>query len=220
MIGMFWAARIRVLHTVIGLAVFAAIIGSLVMLYHYDFSLFSKIIKPHQLHRIQTFINPASDPTQSWHVMNSEMAISSGGLTGEGFLKGQFIQAGYIPYDYADSIYVVIAEEFGFAGSAVLLFLYFFLIYRMINITIACEDLAGSYLVIGVISMMTLQIFENIAMHIGLLPLTGIALPFVSYGGSSLLTNMIAIGLVQSVSIHRHQLPNINFEQLYHTALN
>lgn len=113
------------------------------------------------------------------------------------------VQGGFIPYDYADSIFVVIGEEFGFLGSSFLLLLYFALIYRMIRIAMESENLVGSYIIVGVISMFTLQIFENIAMHIGMMPLTGIALPFVSYGGSSLLTNMISMGLVLSVQVHR-----------------
>lgn len=154
------------------------------------------------MNRIETFLDPASDPDQSWHVLNSKIAIATGQLYGDGFRNGHYVQNGYIPYGYADSIFVVIGEEFGFAGAAVLLFLYFLLIYRMVLISLACKDLAGCYLIIGVVSMLTLQIFENIAMHIGLMPLSGIALPFISYGGSSLLTNMIAMGFVMSVKLH------------------
>lgn len=115
---------------------------------------------------------------------------------------------GYIPYSYSDSIFVVIGEEFGFLGSACLILLYFALIYRMVLIAGSCKDLEGAYLIIGIIAMFTLQIFENIAMHIGLMPLTGLSLPFISYGGSSLLTNMISIGLVMSVKIHQEE-PNM-----------
>jgi rod shape determining protein RodA len=202
-IGMLWIGNIRIKHSLIGFLGMAAIVGSITALYFVDMPLFDKIVKPHQLHRIQTFINPESDPDQSYHVLNSIMAVSSGQLTGEGYLHGMMVQEGRIPYDYADSIYVVIGEEFGFIGSSVLLLLYFFLIYRMIRIAMESEDRAGSYIVVGVISMFTLQIFENIAMHTGLMPLTGIALPFVSYGGSSLMTNMISMGLVLSVKIHQ-----------------
>jgi rod shape determining protein RodA len=203
LIGMLWIGKIRVKHGLIGLLVIIGVIGSIVALYFVDTPIFNKIVKPYQLHRIQTFLDPASDPNQSYQVVNSMKAISSGELMGEGYLHGKMIQSGYIPYDYADSIYVVIGEEFGFVGSAVLLLLYFFLIYRMIRIAMVCEDLEGSYLIIGVISMFTLQIFENIAMHTGLMPLTGIALPFVSYGGSSLMTNMLSMGLVLSVLVHQ-----------------
>jgi rod shape determining protein RodA len=203
LIGMLWIGKIRIKHGLIGLALIVGVISSITALYFVNQPLFNKIVKPHQLHRIQTFLNPASDPDQSYHVVNSMKAVSSGELLGEGYLHGKMVQSGFIPYDYADSIYVVIGEEFGFVGSAVLLLLYFLLIYRMIRIAMESDDLAGMYLVIGVISMFTLQIFENIAMHTGLMPLTGIALPFISYGGSSLLTNMLSIGLVLSVKVHQ-----------------
>jgi rod shape determining protein RodA len=201
-LGSLWIGNIRLSHALLGIISFAILVAMLTTLYFNDFKLFNKIIKPHQMERIQTFINPASDPNQSYHVLNSIKAVGAGQLFGEGFKKGYYIQNSYIPYDYADSIYVVIGEEFGFVGSAILLLLYFFLIYKMIIIAYNCNDLAGSYIIIGIVSMLVLQIFENIAMHTGIMPLTGIALPFVSYGGSSLLTNMIAMGLVLSIKIH------------------
>jgi rod shape determining protein RodA len=196
---MLWIGKVKASHMIIGVGAITSIIAGITALYFYNLSLFSKIVKPHQLNRIQTFLNPSSDPDHSWHVLNSIKAVSSGQLSGEGFRHGRMIQSGFIPYDYADSIFVVIGEEFGFIGSSLLLLLYFVLIYRMIKIALDCEDLAGSYVVIGVISMFLLQIFENVTMQTGLMPLTGIALPFISYGGSSLLTNMISIGLVLSI---------------------
>jgi rod shape determining protein RodA len=201
-LGSLWIGNIRLSHALLGIISFAILVAMLTTLYFNDFKLFTKIIKPHQMERIQTFINPASDPNQSYHVLNSIKAVGAGQLFGEGFKKGYYIQNSYIPYDYADSIYVVIGEEFGFIGSAILLLLYFFLIYKMIIIAYNCNDLAGSYIIIGIVSMLVLQIFENIAMHTGIMPLTGIALPFISYGGSSLLTNMIAMGLVLNIKIH------------------
>ncbi|MCZ8511566.1 FtsW/RodA/SpoVE family cell cycle protein [Paenibacillus filicis] len=202
-IGMLWMGNVRILHAIGGLVGFTSVVGGLTWLYFRDFNLLSKILKPYQLHRIQTFLDPNSNPDQSYQVVNSIQSVGSGQLLGEGYLHGTMVQGGFIPYDYADSIFVVVGEEFGFIGSAVLILLYFFLIYRMILIAIKCNDLAGRYLVIGVISMLAFQIFENIAMHTGLMPLTGIALPFISYGGTSLLTNMISMGLVLSVKVHQ-----------------
>lgn len=94
------------------------------------------------------------------------------------------MRKGYIPYAYSDSIYVVIGEKYGFMGSAVLLLLFFLLVYRMVQIVMDSRELAGSYLVIGLMGMFIFQIFVNIGMHIGLVPLTGISLPFISYGGA------------------------------------
>lgn len=203
LIGMLWIGNVRFVHILLGAAAIAVLGALLVGLYYVDFDLFSKIIKPHQLSRIQTFLDPSGDADQGWHVLNSIVAISTGEMYGKGFLQGDYIQQGYIPYDYADSIYVVIGEEFGFLGSAVLLIAYFILIYRMVLIAINSRSLSGSFITVGIVSMFTLQIFENIAMHTGLMPMTGIALPFISYGGSSLLTNMLCIGIVLSIKIHQ-----------------
>ncbi|WP_010274762.1 FtsW/RodA/SpoVE family cell cycle protein [Paenibacillus senegalensis] len=212
LIGMLWVANIRLLHVLWGAIVGAAAVASVAALYFYNQEWFFKIIRPHQWKRIQTFLDPASDPDATWHVLNSIAAVGTGQMTGKGFLQGTFVQNGFIPYHYADSIYVVIGEEFGFIGSAVLLLLYFMLIYRMVRIAIDCVDPAGAYIIAGLVSMLTLQIFENIAMHTGMMPLTGIALPFISYGGSSLLTNMLAIGIVLNIKVHQ-QMPDTREDQ-------
>ncbi|UVI27706.1 FtsW/RodA/SpoVE family cell cycle protein [Paenibacillus spongiae] len=206
MIGMIWMGNIRAAHMLIALLIGALTIGSVICMYYSDKDTLSKVVKPHQIARIQTFLDPASDPDKAWHVVNSKNAIGSGIMQGKGFMNGFYIQNGFIPYAYSDSIYVVIGEEFGFLGSAVLLLLYFGLIYRMVLISVESKHLSGPYMIVGIICMFVLQAFENIGMHIGLLPLTGIALPFISYGGSSLLTNMIAIGLVLSVKTHPNKL--------------
>ncbi|RJX38725.1 rod shape-determining protein RodA [Paenibacillus pinisoli] len=205
LVSILWMANMQWKQIVIGLSVIAVIAAGVTALYYVQFDLFSKVIKPHQLERIQTFLDPTLDPGNSWHVKNAQTAIGSGQLYGKGFMQGSLVQGGYVPYHYADSIFAVIGEEFGFIGSTVLLLLYFLLIYRMIIISYKSRDRAGSYIIVGIIAMLVLQIFENIAMHTGLMPLTGIALPFVSYGGSSLLTNMLSIGLVLSVHIHQDE---------------
>lgn len=112
---------------------------------------------------------------------------------------------GFIPYTYSDSIFVVIGEEFGFQGSALLLLLYFMLIYRMIIVAFSCKDRRASYIIIGIVSMYVFQIFQNIGMMIGIMPITGITLPFISYGGTSLMINMFSIGIVFSIRAHQHQ---------------
>lgn len=203
LISMLWMGNIRLRYMFIFISSMVILIGTALWLYYANNELLSKVIKPHQMSRIQTFLDPTSDPDKSWHVKNAMMAIGSGSLTGD---SGFFLEQGYIPYAYSDSIFVVIGEKFGFLGSAVLLLLYFLLITRLINIVIDSKDLAGSYLVIGITAMFVFQIFVNIGMHIGLVPLTGISLPFISYGGSSLFTNMIAIGLALSVKLHKDEI--------------
>lgn len=203
LIGMLWIAKVRMKHILIGLATLTAVLVCLIILYNVNEEMFLKIIKDHQLKRIQTFLEPVVE--DDWHVKNSIIAISLGGLTGKGFLEGDYVQSGFIPYDYADSIFVVIGEEFGFIGASVLLLLFFVLIYRMILIALNCENYYGKYIVVGVITMLTLQVFQNVAMHLGTMPMTGIPLPFISFGGSSLLVNMVSIGLVMSVKLHNEK---------------
>ncbi|MNI59933.1 Rod shape-determining protein RodA [compost metagenome] len=147
------------------------------------------------------------DKDKKFQVENSIRAIGSGLLEGEGYLKGTSIHSNFIPLAYSDSIFVVIGEEFGFRGSALLLLIYFLLIYRMILISIQSVHLSGAYIVVGVASMFVFQIFENVGMLIGVMPLTGITLPFISYGGTSLLINMLSLGLVMSVRLHQDADP-------------
>lgn len=203
LLSMLWMGNIRSLYMILFISIMIITVGIILWLYYANFDLLSKIVEPHQMSRIQTFLDPASDPDKSWHVKNSKYAIALGGLTGS---EVSFLRRGFVPYAYSDSIYVVIGEEYGFLGSAVLLLLYFLLIHRMVHIVKDSRELAGAYLVTGLIGMLVFQIFVNIGMHIGLVPLTGISLPFISYGGSSLLSNMIAIGLVLSVKFHKNDI--------------
>lgn len=203
LLTMLWIGNIRSLYMMLILGVLFLTIGTILWLYYANFELLSKIVEPHQLARIQVFLDPASDPNKSWHVKNAMTAIGAGGLAGS---EGIYLEKGFIPYAYSDSIYVVIGEKYGFVGSAVLLMLYLMLVYRMVHIAWDSRERAGAYIVTGFIAMLIFQVSVNIGMHIGLLPLTGISLPFISYGGSSLLTNMIALGFVLSVKVHKDEV--------------
>lgn len=200
MIGMLWMGNIRAIYLIALLAIVFTGIVVIYWLFYHNYELLAIFVKPHQLSRIQVFLDPSSDPDKAWHVLNSMAAIGSGGLAGD---EVHYLKMGYIPFAYSDSVFVVIGEKFGFMGSAGLLLLFFLLIYRMMLIAIEHNGSAGSYLVVGIVGMLVSQVFVNIGMHIGILPLTGIPLPFISYGGSSLMTSMIAIGLVLSVHIHK-----------------
>ncbi|HUC91296.1 MAG TPA: FtsW/RodA/SpoVE family cell cycle protein [Paenibacillus sp.] len=209
-LGMLWIGNVRYTHVLIGLTV---VVGALVLFVSL-FNTFNTEIKDyltsqekeHWYARINTYINPetASDKDK-YQSEKSLIAIGSGGLTGDGYMEGDSKNRRFIPYPYSDSIFVVIGEEFGFQGSAVLLLLYFLLIYRMILIAFQCYDLKGSFIIIGIVSMFVFQIFENIGMMIGIMPITGITLPFISYGGTSLLLNMLSIGLVFSIKAHQEK---------------
>ncbi|MHA7962538.1 FtsW/RodA/SpoVE family cell cycle protein [Paenibacillus sp. CAU 1782] len=207
-LGMLWIGNVKYVHVAIGLAL---VVGS-ILLFMFLFNTFNEEIKDylqeqkkiHWYNRINTFINPEQASSDARHQSQyAQIAIGSGGLSGEGFLQGKMKNAGFIPYAYSDSIFVVVGEEFGFQGAAVLLLLYFLLIYRMIMIAFKCYDRRASYIIIGIVSMFVFQIFQNIGMMIGLMPITGITLPFVSYGGSSLVINMLSIGLVFSINAHQ-----------------
>lgn len=123
-------------------------------------------------------------------------------MSGEGYLEGSSVQNNMVPYLYSESIFVQIAEEFGFVGSAVLLLLYFILIHRLILIALVSRDRAGPFLIVGIVAMLLYQILENIGAYIGLMPLTGITLPFISFGGTSILINMASMGIAMSVLLY------------------
>lgn len=177
-------------------------LGALVFLYFNNFELFSKLIHSHQLSRIYGWLNPAEHSQGfGYQLQQALLGIGSGQLTGSGFNQGYQVQSGRIPEVHTDFIFAVIGEEFGFIGTSLLIIVFFLLIYRIITIAINANSLFGVYICIGVIALYTFQIFQNIGMTIGLMPITGIALPFISYGGSSLLTNMMALGLVTSVHL-------------------
>ncbi|MCG7406902.1 rod shape-determining protein RodA [Paenibacillus sp. ACRRX] len=202
LLSMLWIGNIRAMYMLLCMGVITISIGLICWLYYTDQELLAKIVQPHQLSRIQTFLDPTSDADKAWHVNNAMNAIGSGGLSGN---MGFYLRRGFIPYAYSDSIFVVIGEHYGFLGSSTLLLCYFMLIYRMVLIVKQCRDIGGAYLVLGILGILVFQIFVNIGMHIGLMPLTGISLPFISYGGSALLTNMVAMGFVLSVHLHKDE---------------
>lgn len=157
-------------------------------------------LKPYQKDRILVFLNPESDPLGAgYHVIQSKIAIGSGGIFGKGLFKGTQTQLDILPVKHTDFIFAVIGEELGLVGAVLCLLLLFTLVLRCIYIAVKSKDKFGRYIATGVAFMFMAHLFENIGMCVGLMPVTGIPLPFFSYGGSSIVTNLIAIGLVQSV---------------------
>lgn len=157
--------------------------------------------------RILSFIDPSADPDAARQVTNAKIAIGSAGLWGKGlFQEGSFALLNYIPDDYTDFIFAIVAETFGFVGAGALVLGYFLLMLRMTAISSQAGDSFGTYLIIGIMAMMLFHIFENVCMVIGLMPVTGIPLPFVSYGGSNMLTNYVGIGIVLNVYMRRHDV--------------
>ncbi|MDB5084969.1 MAG: mrdB 1 [Bacilli bacterium] len=164
-------------------------------------------LQSYQKNRIRVFIDPTLDPTnRGYQVDQAKIAVGSGELFGQGLLKGSQTQDGWVPEQQTDFIFSAIAEEFGFIGSSLLIFCFFVLLYRMMRIAAKCGDYFGIFFIYGVMGMFMFQIFENIGMNLVITPSTGITLPFVSYGGSSLLTNFILMGMVFSIGLRRRNL--------------
>lgn len=170
--------------------------ASLPLIYRY-------VLSEYQQKRIQVFFNPESDPLyRGYNVIQSKIAVGSGQLWGNGYLQGTQNQMGYLPAKSTDFIFSVVCEELGFIGATLLIAALFLLVYKCFKTARRADNLFGRYICVGVGAMMLFHVFENIGMCIGLMPVTGIPLPFISYGGTSLVANMIAIGLVLSVSYH------------------
>ena len=165
------------------------------------------VMEDWQKNRIDVFLGLAQDlENERYHTYQSEIAIGSGGLTGKGiFVPGAMAQLNLVPEDHTDFIFATIVEAIGFIGGCVIMLLYFLLLLRCLYLAAKAKDSFGSFLIIGVVGMMAFHIFENISMTMSLLPVTGIPLPLMSYGGSSLLTNMIAFGIVLNVAMRRPQ---------------
>ncbi|GGA36064.1 rod shape-determining protein RodA [Kroppenstedtia guangzhouensis] len=187
-----------------GLMAVVFLIAGVAFLYATDSPLLSKILEPHQIQRIEIFANPSSDPTGAGYQLTQSMiAVGSGQLDGKGFQQGTQTQGNWIPEPHNDFIFAVLAEEFGFIGGSILLCTFIFLVYRTIRIGIHCDHRFGAYIVAGVAGMTVFQVFQNIGMNAGMLPITGLPLPFISYGGSSLITQMMAMGLVLNIGMRK-----------------
>lgn len=161
-------------------------------------------LKDYQRRRMLVFLNPNLDPLGSgYNVIQSKIAIGSGGLLGRGLFQGLQSQLKFLPAQHTDFIFSVLGEELGFGGGILLLFLYIILIWRGIKIAREARDLFGALLATGVISFFFFHIVINIGMAMGILPTSGLPLPFLSYGGSFMLTNLIAIGILLNVQLYK-----------------
>lgn len=165
------------------------------------------LMKQDQRDRINVFLDPSLDPSgKGYNVLQSKVAIGSGQLWGKGFFSpGTMAQLRFVPERHTDFIFAGIVEGIGFVGGTAIIVLYFVLIFRWLYVALKAKDNFGTCLVIGVMGMLIAHVFENIGMTIGLMPVTGIPLPFISYGGSNLLTNLIGVGLVVNVWMRRPQ---------------
>ena len=163
-----------------------------------------KLLKPYQKARLTSFINPDNDPRGTgYQTKQALIAVGSGGVWGKGAAKGTQTQGDFLPIPHADFIFAAFGEEHGFAGALFVLLLYFFILMRLIQNAQTAADLSGSLIIMGVVAVLTFQIAVNVGMVIGFMPVTGIPLPLMSYGGSSVLFTFLALGVVMNIRMRR-----------------
>src|SRR5512137_2476336 len=162
------------------------------------------VLKDYQRRRILVFLNPDLDPLgASYHIAQSKIAVGSGGLFGKGWLAASQSQLNFLPMNHTDFLFAVLAEQWGFLGSMVVLLVYVYLITRGLQIAMESTDFFASLLATGISVLMAIQVFINIAMVVGMLPVVGIPLPLLSYGGSSMLVTMLSLGLLLNIHMRR-----------------
>lgn len=161
-------------------------------------------LRDYQKNRIINFIDPEQDPLGSgYHIIQSKIAVGSGGIIGKGFLHGTQSQLRFLPEQHTDFAFSVFSEEWGFVGCLLMLILYLFLVLWGLHIALRCNDSLGSMLAVGVTAMLFWHIVINMGMVIGLFPVVGVPLPFFSYGGTSMVTSMVGVGILLNISMRR-----------------
>ncbi len=161
-------------------------------------------LQPHQQKRIESFLDPNADPLGSgYNALQAKVAIGSGGVLGKGFLEGNQTQLRFIPEQWTDFIYCVIGEEFGFIGSSLVVVLFMILLMRILNISQLLNDKFSVLVLIGTVALLFSHFAINIGMNVGITPVIGLPLPFLSYGGSSLIVNMILVGMIMNIYKNR-----------------
>jgi len=192
-----------------GLIAGATILTAFWLFLHFQYGLWLPL-DDYQFKRLTVFIDPYQDGQggrgAGWNTIQSLIAIGAGGLTGTGLFQGTQVQLNFLPERHTDFIFAVIGEELGFVGAAALILLYGFILVRTLIMASEARDLDGTLIIIGISAMWLFHIFENIGMCIGLMPITGIPLPFVSYGGSAMLSNLMAVGLVLGINIRGRKI--------------
>jgi rod shape determining protein RodA len=162
------------------------------------------VVKDYQIARLTGFIDPAEDPLRAgYNRQQAEIAIGSGGPFGRGYLDGTQTNLDFVPEQHTDFVFTVVGEELGFMGAMFLLLLFGVLLWRAFRIAAVATDPFGRFLAVGIAVMIASQMFVNVGMTLGIMPITGIPLPLVSYGGSALITNFTAVGLLLNVHMRR-----------------
>jgi rod shape determining protein RodA len=162
----------------------------------------NSLIKDYQMNRLLVFLDPEHDTSSSgYNLQQAMIAVGSGGLFGKGLGNATQAGSGFLPEAHTDFVFALLCEEFGFVGAAFVLVLYLWLIFASLKVALRCDALFGRLAVAGIVAMWTFQIFENVGMCLSLMPITGIPLPFVSFGSSSMIVQLLMVGIVQSVAV-------------------
>lgn len=163
------------------------------------------VLKPYQVDRLTAFLHPNDDPGgQGYQQAQAQIAIGSGQRTGRGNELATQTQLNFLPEHHTDFVFAVVGETYGFAGAALVLTLYALLLWRALRIMASSRDQLGTLIAAGVVAIFMFQVFVNVGMNIGIMPITGVTLPLLSYGGASMLVTFIALGMLQSVAVHSH----------------
>ena len=159
------------------------------------------VLKPYQVQRLTAFLHPTTNSQkEGYQQEESKIAIGSGQKTGRGVNASQ-TRLNYVPEDHTDFVFAAVGEQYGFVGAGLVLLLYGLLISRALRVLVMSKDLFGSLMAAGVAAMLMFQVFVNVGMTIGIMPITGVTLPLMSYGGSSVITTLLAVGLLQSIYV-------------------
>ncbi|MDE2126499.1 MAG: rod shape-determining protein RodA [Armatimonadetes bacterium] len=167
-----------------------------------------RVLKHYQKNRLIAFVNPEAEPKEAgYHILQARIAIGSGQMWGQGYLKGTEVHGGYIPERQSDFIFTDIGEEWGFVGALAVIGLYVALLWRgALVVAAASQDFLGQMIATGIVTMLAVHVLVNIGMNVGIMPVTGVPLPLISVGGSNVVSTLIAVGLLQSVGIRHHRL--------------
>lgn len=183
----------------------ALVLGLVFLSLSYDFNF--PFLQSYQLKRLQVLFDPHLDPYgDGYNVIQSKIAIGSGKLFGKGLFNGTQNKLQFLPVRHTDFVFPVIGEELGFVGAAMVLIIYLALLLRSLVIARQARDSFGTLIVVGIIAMWSFHILENVGMTLGIMPVTGIPLPFISHGGSSMLTNLIAVGMIINVRMRKQKI--------------
>lgn len=168
---------------------------------------FISLLRPYQRQRLATFLNPMGDPLGTgYNVVQSTITVGSGQLYGRGLAAGSQSQLNFLPSQHTDFIFAVLAEKLGFIGGTILLTLFLVLLVRGLVVAWRARERFGMFIAIGLVAMLGFHFFINIGMNMGMMPVTGIPLPFVSYGGTSMLVSLVAVGLLESIAVRRKKI--------------